>query len=162
MKKTETYVDLDGNQFSLRYLDMDERRLVTTLMRKAARNPDWNDFDNYAYKAIGDFYDRRGLKRRETAQTMPFKILQDLSARLGIAQGFIRPDDYRDELEALIDRQFPSREAFCKASGISPAMLSHVLAGRKDLSMAALSKALERIGYRLRLVPTAARRKRTG
>ncbi len=40
-------------------------------------------------------------------------------------------------------------------------MLSHVLAGRKDLSLAALSKALARIGYRLRLVP-AAGAKRTG
>jgi hypothetical protein len=40
-------------------------------------------------------------------------------------------------------------------------MLSHVLAGRKDLSLEALSKALDRIGYRLRIVP-AARAKRTG
>ena len=129
---------------------------------QGAHNPDWTDFDNFGYKVVSDFYERRGVQPKELAQTMPFKILQDLSARLGIAQGFIRPDDYRDELEDLIDRQFASHEAFCKASGISPAMLSHVLAGRKDLSMAALSKALERIGYRLRLVPAATRRKRTG
>jgi hypothetical protein len=31
-------------------------------------------------------------------------------------------------------------------------MLSHFLAGRKDLSLASLEQALERIGYRLRIV----------
>jgi hypothetical protein len=32
-------------------------------------------------------------------------------------------------------------------------MLSPVLAGRKDLSLAKLAGALKRIGYRLRIVP---------
>jgi hypothetical protein len=41
-------------------------------------------------------------------------------------------------------------------------MLSHVLAGRKDLSVASLSKALERIGYRLKFTPAAPAKKRTG
>jgi hypothetical protein len=47
-------------------------------------------------------------------------------------------------------------------------MLSHVLAGRKDLSLGALTRALGRIGYRLRIVPApepqpaAGTRKRTG
>jgi hypothetical protein len=36
-----------------------------------------------------------------------------------------------------------------------------VLAGRKDLSLAALEQALDRIGYRLRILP-APQRKRTG
>lgn len=39
------------------------------------------------------------------------------------------------------------------ATGLSEDMLSHVLAGRQDLSLAAMTKALERIGYRLRIVP---------
>jgi hypothetical protein len=38
-------------------------------------------------------------------------------------------------------------------------MLSHVLAGRKDLSLESLGKALERIGYRLRIVPSPAMKK---
>jgi hypothetical protein len=33
-------------------------------------------------------------------------------------------------------------------------MLSHVLAGRKDLSLESLSRALDRVGYRLSFVPT--------
>jgi hypothetical protein len=56
---------------------------------------------------------------------------------------------------------FPTRAAFCKAAGISRDMLSHVQAGRKDLSLESVSKALERIGYRLSFVP-AGPGKRTG
>jgi hypothetical protein len=40
-------------------------------------------------------------------------------------------------------------------------MLSHVLAGRKDLSLAGLTQALERIGYALHIRP-AGPCKRTG
>ena len=45
-------------------------------------------------------------------------------------------------------------------------MLSHVLAGREDLPVGALSKALERIGYQLRIAPAPVlkpeAKKRTG
>jgi hypothetical protein len=40
-------------------------------------------------------------------------------------------------------------------------MLSHVLAGRKDLSLESLDRALVRFGYRMSFVP-AGRPKRTG
>jgi hypothetical protein len=40
-------------------------------------------------------------------------------------------------------------------------MLSHVLAGRKDLSLESLTRALGPIGYRLSFVPTTPT-KRTG
>ena len=90
-----------------------------------------------------------------------YRIAQDLSGRLGVAAGFIRPPDYRDELEELILTRFPSRRAFCKATGLSEDMLSHVLAGRKDLSLATLTRALERIGYAVHIKPTM-ERKQTG
>jgi hypothetical protein len=161
MKATEFYVDLDGNRYGLAGLDAEERRLVARLRRRAAGKAGWNAFRNYAVNAVAAFYDARGVPRSKSRESVPWHIALDLCSRLGIAEGSIRPDDYRDELEELIREQFPSREAFCKATGISPTMLSHVLAGRKDLSLAALSKALARIGYRLRLVP-AAGAKRTG
>jgi hypothetical protein len=72
----------------------------------------------------------------------------------------IRSPDYLDQLEDLVLNHFPSRRAFCKATGLSDSMLSHVLAGRKDLSLAALTKALGRIGYQLRITP--GQRRRTG
>jgi hypothetical protein len=66
---------------------------------------------------------------------------------------------------ALIRGKFASRRAFCDAAGLSEDMLSHVLAGRKDLSLEKLTQALSRIGYRLRIVPVpplAQQQKQTG
>jgi hypothetical protein len=46
----------------------------------------------------------------------------------------------------VVSKEFPTRRAFREATAISEDMLSHVLAGGKDLSLGALTKALERIG----------------
>ncbi len=153
MKRTETYVDLDGNEISLSHLDAEEQRLVSQLRRRARSHPDWCDFDTYWMRAVAEFYDERELKRSQSRQTAAYRIGQDLGNRLGIAAGMIRPADYRDQLEDLICNHFPSSRAFCKATGLAEDMLSHVLAGRKDLSLQSLCKALERIGYRLRILP---------
>jgi hypothetical protein len=71
------------------------------------------------------------------------------------------------DLEDLVREKFASQRAFCKATGLSEDMLSHVLAGRKDLSLARLTAALARIGYVLRIVPMpecahGQKRKQTG
>ncbi len=160
MKRTNVYADLDGNEISTAHLDVEERRLVARLRRRAARKPDWNDFDNFAFSAVRDFYGAREIPRRRSKESVPFQIALDLSARLGIEQGLIRPPDYLDQLEALVLNDFHSRRAFCKATGLSDSMLSHVLAGRKHLSLEALTKALKRIGYQLRITPVP--RRRTG
>jgi hypothetical protein len=169
MKRTDVYVDLDGHEISLAGLDAEERRLVARLRRRARTHPDWTDFDNYWTREVGTFYDARGVPRRVSRESVPVRIAQDLSARLGVAAGLVRLGDWRDELEDLVREEFPTRRAFCEATGISEDMLSHVLAGRKDLSLGALTKALERIGYALhiRRVPEvqpahAERKKRTG
>jgi hypothetical protein len=161
MKRTEVYEDLDGNAILLSGLDSQERVLISRLRRRANANPDWNAFDNYWTTAVAAFYERRGLKRKAIPQTVGWRVAQDLSSRLGIAQGYIRPTDYRTELEDLVRTHYPSRRAFCQATGLSEDMLCHVLAGRKDLSLSALTEALGRIGYGLRIVP-AQQRKRTG
>src|SRR5205823_12953507 len=89
--------------------------------------------------------------------TAVYQIAQDLSSRLAVAARLARLPGYRDELEELILTRFPSRRAFCKATGLSEDMLSHVLAGRKDLSLATLTRALERIGYAVHIKPTMER-----
>jgi hypothetical protein len=154
MRKTDEYVDLEGRALSLTGLDVEERRLVTRLRRRARSNPDWDAFDNYWTVAVPAFYTARGLSRTAVTRTVPWRIAQDLSGRLAVAAGLARVPDYRDELEELIRTKFASRREFCKATGLSEAMLSHVLAGRKDLSLAALTEALGRIGYRLRILPS--------
>jgi hypothetical protein len=153
MKAADRYVDLDGVVFTLADLDAEERRLVGRLRRRARTNPDWNDFDNHWTRTVRAFYQARGVTGKMLSRTPVWRIAQDLSSRLGIAAGLVREPDYRDELEELIHERFPSRRAFCQATGISEDLLSHVLAGRKDLSLATLTAALERIGYALRIMP---------
>jgi transcriptional regulator with XRE-family HTH domain len=156
------YVDLYGEIIALDGLDAEERGLVKRLRRRARAKPSWCDFRNIAVQAVAEFYDARGVSRQKTSRGPVFRIALDLGSRLGIAEGKIAPPkfDYRAQLERLM-LEFPTRAAFCKAAGISRDMLSHVLAGRKDLSLQRLCKALERLGYRLSFVP-AARAKRTG
>jgi len=155
-------LDLDGSAISLDQLDSDEKRLLARLERRARTHPDWSDFDNFWAPAVAAFYDARGLPRSQTIRTPVYQIAQDLSARLGIAQGMVRSPDYLDQLEDLVLNHFPSRTAFCKASGLSQATLDGVLAGRMDLPLESLSKALERTGYRLRIVPALGAKKQTG
>lgn len=167
MKSANVYLDIDGNEIALDALDAEERQLVARLRRRARTHPDWYEFGGFYMRAVAEFYDARGLSRKAQVRTPVFHIAQDLSSRLGIAAGLVRVEDYRDELEDLIRTKYPSRRAFCRATGLAEDMISHVLAGRKDLSLGALTKALERIGYRLRIVPlpeefAAETRKRTG
>lgn len=161
MKTTKNYIDLDGNAIALDELDAAERKLIASLRRRAATHPDFRDFDTYWMRAVAEFYDARGWRRQKSRQTAAYRIGQDLRDRLGIAKGLIRPPDCRSELENLIRKQFPSQRAFCQATGLSEDMLCHVLAGRKDLSLSALTDALARIGYRLSIQP-APKQKRTG
>jgi hypothetical protein len=93
------------------------------------------------------------VPRTQSRESVVYRVAQDLSSRLGLASGQIRPDDYQGELEDLIRDNYPTRRAFCEATGLSEDMLSHVLAGRKDLSLSKLTEALSRIGYRLKIVP---------
>jgi len=156
IKKSSIYRDLDGQDFDLTTLDADERALIDDLRRRAAKNPDWFEFDNYWIGVVLALYDARGWSRKKTVVTPLFQIAQDLSSRIAVDQGLARMGDYRDELEILIVTRFKSRRDFCKATGLSEDMLSHVLAGRKDLSIEALTKALGKIGYGLRMVPLPA------
>lgn len=155
------YVNLRGREIALTGLDAEERRLIERLRRRARTHPDWADFRNYWTREVAAFYDARGVSRPRSRQTAVYRIAQDLSSRLGIGAGLIRPPDYRDELERLIREDFPSRRAFCKATGLSEDMLSHVLAGRKDFALDTLTEALAKIGYGLRIL-AAPGLKRTG
>lgn len=168
MRQASVYVDLDGNEICLEHLDAEERKLLALIRRRARTNPDWDAFDNFWTIAVPAFYQARGLARKAIPRTILWRVAGDLSGRIAVAAGLARVGDYRDELEELIRAQYPTQRAFCEATGLSEDMLSHVLAGRKDLSLGTLTGALEQIGYRLRIVPAPPRqpaaraRKRTG
>jgi hypothetical protein len=104
---------------------------------------------------LGAFYDARGLARSQSRKKIPYQIAQNLSSRLGIAAGHIRPPGPLDDLEEMVLFKFGSLRAFCKATGIPDKELDCFLAGRGDLSLNTLLKALETIGYRLRITPAA-------
>ncbi len=167
MKAPNVYVDMDGNEIALDALDAGERQLAARLRRRAHTHPDWCDFDNYSMRVILEFYDARKVSRKAVVRSPVWRIAQDLSGRLGIASGLVRPSDCLGDLEDLIREHFPTERAFCEATGLTKETLTDVLAGRADLSLQTLTEALERIGYRLRIVPVpeearAEARKRTG
>jgi hypothetical protein len=159
--KRAAYRDLQGHEWNLDALDPEERLLVTDFRRqekrckKAAAPPGqrWADFDNYWLPRVLQLYRERGLTGKQIARTPLYRIAQDLSSRLAVSLGLARLPDYRDHLRIIIATKFKTRRAFCKATGLSEDMLSHVLAGRKDLSLEALTHALQRIGYAIQLVP---------
>jgi uncharacterized membrane protein YccC len=153
MARRNSYLDLKGRELPLGRLDGEERRLIAELEQRAKSRPDWDDFENHWTATVAAFYDARGLSRRESRETPVYKIAQDLSSRLAVAAGLAQPPDYRDELKEIIRTSFPTRREFCKATGLSEDMLSHVLAHRKHLAIDTLAQALDRIGYALRIVP---------
>ena len=150
--RPSTYIDLEGHSWSLASFDQRERKLFEEMCRAAAKY-DWNEFDNYWLKEVAGLYEPRGLSRREIIQKPLFRIGQDLSSRIAVTKGYALYGDYRDDLEEIAKTRFKTRRAFCKATGLSEDMLSHVLAGRKDLSIRTLSHALAKIGYEIRAVP---------
>src|SRR5262249_12777134 len=114
--------------------------------------------DNYWMRELQALYGARGIRRSAVKERAPFRIAQDLSARLGIASGLVRPDDCEGDLAALIRERFGSTAAFCKATGLAEDAVDRFVAGRGDLPVTALQEGLERIGYNLRIrpVPTVA------
>jgi hypothetical protein len=153
MKMVEMYMNLYGQEIPVSGMDAEERRLLARLRRRCRTHADWADFNGYWMREVAALYDERGLTRTQTRQKPIYRIAQDLCSRLGIAVGLVRPPDYRTEVEELIRLKFQTRRAFCQATGLSEDMLSHFLAGRKDMSLASLGDALARIGYRIGVVP---------
>jgi hypothetical protein len=148
-----TYTDLRGTIFGVSGLPADERDLVERLQAEASKAPEWTEFRNYWMAEVDRFYSAKGISRRQILDTVGYRIGEDLKSRLGIAQGEIRLGDYRSELEMLILKNFPTRKAFCDATGLSEDMLSHVLARRKHLAVDTLTNALEKIGYTIHIAP---------
>jgi hypothetical protein len=149
----KTYTTVRGQIFGVAGLEADERDLIARLQAEADARPEWSQFQNFSLAEVGKFYSDKGLTRREITETIGWRIGQDLGSRLGISQGVMRLGEYRGELEVLIMRNFPTRKAFCDATGLSEDMLSHVLARRKHFAIDTLNDALAKIGYTIHITP---------
>lgn len=153
MIQADVYRELEGTRYVLAVLDDEEQQLLKELQDYAQQQPDWAVYRNFYIDKLGAFYEARGFSRREITDTPLWHIAQDIGGRLHVASGLARASDYRGELELLIQTKFGSRRAFCQATGLSEAMLSHVLANRKNFSIDTLAEALGKIGYALHIVP---------
>ena len=155
MIRGQHYTTLRGQSIDLQSLDSDERQLVDELVTRQRAVAEWTEFANYYMPAVGNFYLARGLSRRQIVEKPVWKIAQDLNGQLMIEAGEARAPspDYRDRLNELIRSAFPTQRAFCDATGLSEDLVSHVLSKRKHLGIDTLSGALEKIGYRLQIVP---------
>jgi hypothetical protein len=154
MIKGSVYTTMKGETFALTDLDVDERKLVDDALARYKTTTNWTVLRNWSVREVGDFYLRRGLTRRAITTQPVWKIAQDLAGRLMVRAGEALAPDYRDRLAELIRSDFPTQKAFCEATGLSEDLLSHVLSKRKHLAIDTLSDALERIGYRIQIVPS--------
>ena len=154
MNHADVYMDLKGRGVSLDELPAAEKKLIAELKSAAKKADDWSVFRNLWMARVSEFYAGQDLTRPQIRQTAGYRIGQDLASRLAIATGMARQPDYRDELESLIAQRFPTRRAFCEATGLTEDMLSHVLSKRKHLAINTLEDSLRRIGYSLHIAPT--------
>jgi hypothetical protein len=153
MIKRNIYTSLSGQPFALAELDREERSLIDVLITRHVGATTWPEFRNFYIRAVDDLYSTRGLTRRQVTETSVWKIAQDLNGRVMIRLGLAVPPDYRDTLSDLIQSDFPTQKAFCDATGLAGDLVSHVLSKRKHLALDTLTDALQRIGYRLQIVP---------
>jgi hypothetical protein len=144
------YKPLNGEEFDLDALPSNHQEIWRDVEKEFNKSPGWNDFSNFWRGRMTSLV--RNGNRSQVAAAPIFKICQDLESRLGIEQGYIKKGDYRDSLEMLIDREFPSRYAFCKKAEIDEAFLSHVLKKKRNLSIAKLQEVMENAGYSVRII----------
>jgi len=153
MRQADKYIDLKGREISLCDLTDVERSLVAEMKAQADTATDWSDFSSLWPTKVAELYASENLTRPQIRHTVVYRVCQDLDSRFAVSRGLARRPDYRDELASLIEQKFQTRRAFCEATGLSEDMLSHVLAGRKNLAINTLEESLQRIGYSLHIAP---------
>jgi len=141
------YETLENEKFDTKTLTEKEYKLLEKVINYYSKKPDWNVFSNYWLKEGQKIW--AGTPKREVVDFPVFRICQDLEMRLGIEQGQTRLPDYRDELSALIDKEFDSHYQFCKKAGIAQDTLSRILNKRRGPSIRILTTILDVLGYEI-------------
>jgi len=141
------YETLESEKFDIKALSDQEYKFLKKVMNYYYEKLDWNVFSNYWLKEGQKIW--AGTPKREVVELPIFRICQDLEVRLGIKQGKTRLPDYRDELGALIDKEFNSHYQFCKKAGIAQDTLSRILNKRREPSLRILKIMLDALGYKI-------------
>src|SRR5207247_9859686 len=130
--KKRVFQTITGRALDLERLDAKERECLAAVQARYEKEPGWSAFASWWPKEL----QRSGL----SAESVAYRICQDLEARLGIAQGKVAAPDYRDYLADLIDERHGSRYRFCKATGMDPGHVSRIFAGRSERSRQTLQR----------------------
>jgi hypothetical protein len=146
MKKYQT---LNNEIWALDALPPEQQKIYEAVFDFYRQEPDWDRFTAFWLAEVDRLQPK--LPRKEITETPIFQICQDLDSRLAIKQGHARHNDYRDELQMIIDQEFPSRYAFCQTTGLDEGYLSRVLNKRQHISIKKLTQVLDAIGYELTL-----------
>lgn len=154
----ERHEDLAGGQWDLSSLSAKERRLVQSVVARAKRGTAWPELSSYWRRALIELH--RHLSGSQLVRLPVYSICQDIASRVGIAQGYFRQRDYRDDLSDLIAKAHASRYQFAKEAGLDQAFLSRVLNKRAHLSVDKLDKAAGTLGYRVALIRSGEARRR--
>jgi hypothetical protein len=152
MKHT-THITLQGLELDLTSLTPEEAAVFDQARQAYAELPEWHSFKQKWLNEVLSIYDWQNLPRREAVSKPLYRAVQDLGSRLMVQAGYAKMPSYREQIAALIETNFETRREFCEATGLSEDMLSHVLRGRKDVSIGTLTESLRKIGYGLAIVP---------
>lgn len=147
--RRKVHQTLDGKSIPLTQLSHAEQCTLAEILRAYRRRPDWPSFVNSWRAKVRNLYTDRPARER-TSKAL-YLVGEDLEARLGVSQKYFREPDYRDQLDQLIAAHFPSRYAFCRATGLDQGYLSRLLHKSTHISVERLNRALQRIGWRLQL-----------
>ncbi len=148
-----THTTLQGLELDLTALTAEEAAIFDQARRASNESPEWHAFKQKWLNEVLSIYDRQKLPRREAIAKPLYRAVQDLGSRLMVEGGYAKMPSYREQIAALIETKFATRREFCAATGLSEDMLSHVLKGRKDVSIGTLTESLQKIGYALAIVP---------
>ena len=143
----DIYVTLLSDHFDLRELPADQQAIVRKLFERYKQGPRSTEFSNYYMELCKPVFD--GIPRKRIPDTPLYNIAQDLSFRLAIQQGEMRPPDYRDKLEHLILREYNTLSEFCRETGEDRSYIAHLFAKDKNASFERLTRILDKLGYEL-------------
>lgn len=148
-----THTTLRGVELDLTALTTEEVALLDQARQAYDESPEWHAFKQKWLSEVLALYDRQKLPRREAVSKPLYRAVQDLGSRLMVQGGYAKMPSYREQIAAIIEAKFETRREFCEATGLSEDMLSHVLKGRKDVSIGTLTESLQKIGYAVAIVP---------
>lgn len=143
----KTYQTLSGQEFDLDLLSPEEQTVLKEVRKYYETSPPWGEFSDFWLRESQKLWE--GKDRRKTARSPLFKIFQDMGSRLGIKQGYVRKEDYRDRLLEIIEENFVSWYRFCQETGVDEGFLSRILHKKRHFSMETLSQVLDKLGYEI-------------